>query len=262
MFSSHLCFLLCELLLQFFGLLLIFNIDELYILPVLGKVINCMTRFHSRVLYSGEVKTKFPLVPQECVDEHHLSLGAFSVSIFSSHQRCSGAECESPVRKIETWGLQSICFSGSMVILSRWPPAPPGLERPKHALEETVNLHSSSKSHGIMAHALILRISWVLWRNVYFCIFQCCKNANIYLEMCHKWSQKKHAQGWIWDLSNCNFGAECSLKKGQSKEAESLFYPFLSKSSRGKLILSTRGLHKSGYKKWWTHPSASACTSE
>lgn len=86
------------------------------------------------------------------------------------HTSGSGAECESPVRKLKP-GVFRAFVSGLMVILSRWPPAPAGLERPKHALEEAVNFHSPVKSHGIMAHVLILRISWVLWRNVYFWYF-------------------------------------------------------------------------------------------
>lgn len=86
------------------------------------------------------------------------------------HTSGSGAECESPVRKLKP-GVFRAFVSGLMVILSRWPPTPPGLERPKQALEETVNLHSPVKGRGIMARAPILRISWVLWRNVYFWYF-------------------------------------------------------------------------------------------
>lgn len=46
----------------------------------------------------------------------------------------SGGECESPVRKLKP-GVFTGLVAGLILILPRWPPAPPDLERPKHALE-------------------------------------------------------------------------------------------------------------------------------
>lgn len=48
-------------------------------------------------------------------------------------QASAGGECESPIRELKQ-GPQALAVE-LMLTLSRWPPAPPGLERPKQALE-------------------------------------------------------------------------------------------------------------------------------
>lgn len=87
------------------------------------SIVNCIL---------GGFITQLPLVPQEFVDENYLCFMQCTHIFFT--QASAGGECESPIRELKQ-GPQALAAELRLT-LSRWPPAPPGLERPEHALEE------------------------------------------------------------------------------------------------------------------------------
>lgn len=92
-----------------------------------------MTRSHYCELHLGGIYNIAPICTTKIRGRASPFLRVIQYIHIFFTQASAGGERESPIRECN--GVLTTLDVELMLIQSRWPPAPPDLERPKHALE-------------------------------------------------------------------------------------------------------------------------------